>query len=79
MLKLATILDNPGEPTAKTRYRDPNLLKQLGYNGLVLYETTGLSGLTGADSVQSGELRRRIPKGYDHRTCRHRTSQSGWP
>jgi hypothetical protein len=66
MLKLATILDNPGEPTAKTRYRDPNLLKQLGYNGLVLYETTGLSGLVGPDSVESGELRRWITKGYDH-------------
>lgn len=66
MLKLATILDNPGEPTAKTRYRDPKLLKQLGYNGLVLYETTGLSGLRGPDSVQSGEIRRWISKQYDH-------------
>lgn len=78
MLKLATILDNPGEPTAKTRYRDPELLKQMGYNGLVLYETTGLSGLKGADSVGSGELRRWITKQYDHvRTVMDQANEAG--
>jgi len=57
MLKLATILDNPGEPVAETQYRDPQLLRELGYNGVVLFETTGLSGLEELSSVSDPELR----------------------
>ncbi len=66
MLKLATILDNPGEPSARTRYRDPKHLRDLGYTGLVLYETTGLSGLKGPHSVGSGEMRRWVGQQFDH-------------
>jgi hypothetical protein len=65
MLKLATILDNPGEPVANTRYRDPAELKRLGYNGVVLYETTGLSGIESPDSVAPGELRRWVTQQFD--------------
>ncbi len=65
MLNLATILDNPGEPLAETRYRDPHELKRLGYDGLVVYATTGLSGLLGADTVASADLRRWVADQYD--------------
>ncbi|MEX0885710.1 MAG: hypothetical protein WD009_04645 [Phycisphaeraceae bacterium] len=58
MLKLATIIDNPGEPEVQTRYRDPQQLKQLGYTGIAVYESTALSGLETADVVASAELRR---------------------
>ncbi|WP_428389347.1 hypothetical protein [Mucisphaera sp.] len=57
MLKLATILDNPGEPPVQTRYRDPNELAQLGYNGTVLYETTALSGVPSPDAIKDPEIR----------------------
>lgn len=57
MLKLATILDNAGEPAVHTRYRDPAELAQLGYNGVVLYETTALSGITSPEVVRDPELR----------------------
>lgn len=56
MLKLATLLDNPGEPHQESRYRDPAELKRLGYNGLVIYETTGLSGLAGPQATGGGEM-----------------------
>jgi hypothetical protein len=58
MLKLATILENPGEPPIESQYHDPQLLKRLGYNGLVLYTTTALSGLESPDVIASAELRR---------------------
>jgi hypothetical protein len=65
MLKLATILDNPGEPFAETRYRDPRKLRQLGYNGLVLYETTGLSGVDSPERVGTGEVGRWVAQQFD--------------
>ncbi len=65
MLVLATILDNPGEPRAETRFRDPKLLRSLGYNGIVLYETTALSGLLTPDTLAAGELRRWVGELYD--------------
>ena len=65
MLKLATILDNPGEPLADTQYRDPDELKRLGYNGIVLYETTGLSGVAGAGVIQDDELRHWVEQQFD--------------
>ena len=65
MLNLATILDNPGEPTAETRYRNPNELKGLGYDGLVVYATTGLSGLLGPDTVKASDVRRWVVDQYD--------------
>ncbi len=65
MLKLATILDNPGEPVAETRYRDPRELRRLGYNGLVLFETTALSGVEGPDSVADGEVRGWVMNHFD--------------
>ena len=58
MLKLATIIDNPGEPEVHSRYRDPAALRDLGYNAVAIYESTALSGLETADVVSSGELRR---------------------
>ncbi|MDP6059759.1 MAG: hypothetical protein QGH33_12745 [Pirellulaceae bacterium] len=65
MLKLATILDNPGEPVAETRYRDPQELRRLGFTGLVLFETTALSGVEGPESVATGEVRRWIEQYFD--------------
>ena len=65
MLKLATILDNPGEPFAGSRYRDPKALCKLGYNGIVLYETTGLSGVESPESVGTGEMRRWIAQQFE--------------
>ena len=58
MLTLAMILQNPGEPPAQTRYSDPHQLKELGYNGLVLYETTALSGVGSPDRIDDQEMRR---------------------
>ena len=65
MLKLATILDNPGEPRAETRYRELQELRQLGYNGLVLYATTGLSGVDSVESVGPGEMRTWVAQRFD--------------
>lgn len=58
MLKLATLIQNPGEPAINSRYRDPKALKELGYNALVIYETTALSGLPDLASVEAGDLSR---------------------
>jgi len=58
MLMLAMILQNPGEPAAQTRYSDPHQLKELGYNGLVLYETTALSGVGSPDRIDDPEMSR---------------------
>ncbi|MFA9479077.1 hypothetical protein ACERK3_12365 [Phycisphaerales bacterium AB-hyl4] len=66
MLKLATILDNPGEPPVHTRYRDPRELKSLGYTGVVIYESTALSGVESAEVVTSGEMRRWTINQMDH-------------
>ncbi len=66
MLKLATVLDNPGEPQTETRYRDPQELRRLGYNGLVLYETTGLSGIESPEAVGTGEMRRWVERQFEH-------------
>jgi len=65
MLKLATLIDNPGEPQVETRYRDPKHLKDLGYNGRVMYATTGLSGIDGPQSVGSGEMRRFVEQQFE--------------
>ncbi len=66
MLKLATLIDNPGEPPVESRYRDPRQLKDLGYTGLVIYESTALSGVDGPDAVPDGEMRRWIAHHFDH-------------
>jgi len=65
MLKLATILDNPGEPPAETRYRDPEELRRLGYDGLVIYSTTGLSGLLGHDTIANADIRRWVADQFE--------------
>ena len=72
MLKLATFLDNPGEPQPNTRYRDTRELKRLGYNGLVVYKTTGLSGVPRPDAVGTGEMRRGVvyARGGESKTLR---------
>jgi len=57
MLKLATLIANPGEPRVETQYHDPNLLASLGYTGRVFYETTAHSGIASYDGVTSGEMR----------------------
>lgn len=65
MFTLATILDNPGEPAAETQYRDPQLLRELGYNGLVIYSTTGISGLLAPDTISSQDIRRWVTDQFD--------------
>lgn len=78
MLKLATLLDNPGEPKAASRYRDPRVLRELGYNGLVLYETTGLSGIRGPDDVSPGEMRHWVEQQFAQtRQTIERATQAG--
>ncbi|MDX1564807.1 MAG: hypothetical protein R3236_05335 [Phycisphaeraceae bacterium] len=62
---LAMILDNPGEQPHATRYRDPHLLKGIGYTDLIVYPTTGLSGLLGAETVEAGEMRRWVAQQID--------------
>ena len=66
MLKLATILDNPGEPPTETRFRDPQILKNLGYNGKVIYPTTGLSGLLESETIESEAMRVWVEGRYDY-------------
>jgi hypothetical protein len=68
MLKLATLIENPGEPEVQTRYRDPAELKALGYNGLVIYESTALSGVKNLDSIASDEMRRWVNARAEHIT-----------
>lgn len=78
MLKLATILDNAGEPQSNTRYRDPNELLSLGYNGAVLYQTTALSGMDSADRVASSEMRRWVEQQFEQITSEiHRLTDAG--
>lgn len=66
MLKLATLIENPGEPPIETRYRDPQALRALGYNALAIYETTALSGVESAEVVADSELRRWLNARIDH-------------
>jgi hypothetical protein len=68
MLKLATLIENPGEPTVATRYHDPHHLKRLGYNGLVVYETTALSGLENPDLISNAEMKRWVGHHIDRVT-----------
>ncbi|WP_432800127.1 hypothetical protein [Poriferisphaera sp. WC338] len=66
MLKLATLIENPGEPLIDSRYHDPSHLKQLGFNGVVLYPTTALSGLNQLEDIKSDEMKRWIK---NHTQC----------
>ncbi|MEM6750591.1 MAG: hypothetical protein AAF612_08990 [Planctomycetota bacterium] len=65
MLKLATLLDNPGEPTFDSQYRSPAELLSLGYNGLVLYESTGVSGVAAPEVIADPEMRRWTAARFD--------------
>lgn len=65
MLKLATLLQNPGEPEITSQYKNPAALKELGYNGLVLYNTTGLSGISSPEEIVDRELSRWVGQQLD--------------
>ena len=65
MFKLATTITNPGEPDVESRFLDPMELKALGYTGQVLYETTGLSGVPGPETIRDVELRRWVQHTVD--------------
>lgn len=65
MLKLAMLLNNPGEPLPETQYGDPKHLADLGYNGLVVWETTSLSGVDKPENAGSGEMRRWVEQQFD--------------
>jgi hypothetical protein len=65
MLKLATLLQNPGEPSVSTQYKNPAVLKELGYNGLVLYNTVGLSGVSSPEEIADRELSRWVAQQLD--------------
>ncbi|QDU33742.1 hypothetical protein KS4_17980 [Poriferisphaera corsica] len=58
MLKLATLIENPGEPLIDSRYHNPHELKDLGYNGVVVYHTTALSGIPNPDVIIDPEYKR---------------------
>ncbi|MEM1356240.1 MAG: hypothetical protein AAGH88_15300 [Planctomycetota bacterium] len=58
MLKLATLIQNPGEPDITSQYKSPSVLRELGYNGLVLYNTTALSGVISIDDIEDREVSR---------------------
>ncbi|MEM6757812.1 MAG: hypothetical protein AAF586_11650, partial [Planctomycetota bacterium] len=57
MFAWASLLENAGEPAIESQYRDPAVLRDLGYTGAVLYATTALSGLAKLDQVRSTEIR----------------------
>jgi len=65
MLKLAALIQNPGEPALESRYRDPAVLRDLGYTGLIVHETTGLSGIESPDAIVDGEVRRWVNKQFE--------------
>lgn len=65
MLKLASLIQNPGEPMATSRYHDPAALRAMGYNGLVLYTTTALSGVARPDDIADREVRRWVRQAAD--------------
>lgn len=66
MLKLAAIIQNPGEPPVESRYTHPAELKELGYNGQVLYATTALSGVEKPEAMGDSEMRRWVTHHIDH-------------
>lgn len=68
MLKLATMIRNPGEPAVESRYNDPTELHRLGYNAAVLFETTILSGVASPEVVVNSELRRFVQTTIDNIT-----------
>ena len=57
LLTIAGLIQNPGEPRMETRFRDPAVLAELGFNGLALYETVAWSGVREAAEVDDAELR----------------------
>ncbi|XAL99104.1 hypothetical protein OT109_16170 [Phycisphaeraceae bacterium D3-23] len=65
MLKLASLIQNPGEPPTTSRYNNPAALQAMGYNGLVLYATTALSGVTQLNDITDRELRGWVQKATD--------------
>ncbi|MFI4859223.1 MAG: hypothetical protein ACIAXF_00940 [Phycisphaerales bacterium JB063] len=65
MLKLASLIQNPGEPSTTSRYNDPSALQAMGYNGLVLYATTALSGVSQLNDITDRELRGWVQKATD--------------
>ncbi len=65
MLTFATLIENAGEPRMQTRYRDPAHLRALGYNGLVLYETTSVSGVASPGAIGGGEVRHWVEQQFD--------------
>jgi len=65
MQTFAMIVDNPGEQPQTTRYRDPRVLRDLGYSDLVVYTTTGLSGLMGPHTLNSSDVRQWVTEQYD--------------
>ncbi len=82
MLTLAMILDNPGEQPHSTRYRDPAELRRLGYSDLIIYPTTGLSGLMGPDTLTTPDYRRWVSQQYEsvHATAAaaHSAGMGAW-
>lgn len=66
MLKLASLIQNPGEPVANSRYHDPAELKALGYNGLVIYGTTAMSGVARIDDIADREMRHWVQRAAEH-------------
>ncbi|MEX0742207.1 MAG: hypothetical protein WD079_05365, partial [Phycisphaeraceae bacterium] len=65
MRTYAMILDNPGEQPHATRYRDPAVLRELGYTDLIVYPTTGLSGLLGPDTLAQSDTRQWVSEAFD--------------
>jgi len=65
MLKLAALIQNPGEPAPDSRYQDPEVLRDMGYNGLIIHQTTGLSGIESTDAIVDGEVRRWVNKQFE--------------
>ncbi len=68
MLKLAALIDNPGEPPIDSRYQAPEQLKALGYTGRVIYGTTALSGVESAEVISDAEMRRWVQNAMDEVT-----------
>ncbi len=76
MLKLATLIENPGEPSVSSRYQDPAILRDMGYNGLCIYLTTALSGLRGPDDAGGDpEMRRWLQNTLDQVETRVRAAR----
>lgn len=69
MLKLATLIQNPGEPDIISQYTDPAVLRDLGYNGLVVYNTTALSGVMNLEDIEDREVARWVGQ-LEDQACR---------